>query len=263
MTNYTDEQSYQEHSILKAVVFPALKRVIIISITIITLIIYGGVLHSEEPFSADIYLQNTNQLVFRQYNSRVVKDNEEILKHIYTFPDGSPKLHETVIKRNGAFSEYRVKFFDSGCECGIIRQKKLIKFRFKKEDKVKRGVSEYKSDLVMGPTLSDFIQSNWDKLVRGDVVYFLLPVMNLQRLATFKLKRLNESPSTREGSIVIEMGIANFFLGFLIDPVQMVYDATRKRVLEIHGPSLLDRKVNGERVNIDVDIYYRYKNDNN
>jgi hypothetical protein len=259
MTNYTVEQSYQEHFIFKALGFPALKRGILIASISISFIIYGGALPAEEPFSADIYLQGSSKLLFRQYNSRLVKGNEEILKHIYTFPDGSPKVHETVINRNGEFSEYQVKFFEGGCDCTIARQNDRIKFWFKKEDVVKRGVTEYKSDLVMGPTLSDFILSNWDTLLKGDVVYFRLPVMNLQRLAAFKLKKLNESPYKREGSVVFEMGIANFFLGFFIDPVQMVYDARRKRVLEIHGPSLLDRKVDGKSVNIDVDIYYRYK----
>ncbi len=263
MTNHTVEQPYQEHSIFKALEFPALKRGILIAIISTFFILYGGALPAEEPFSADIYLQGSSKLLFRKYNSRLVKGNEEILKHIYTFPDGSPKVHETVINRNGQFSEYRVKFFDGGCECTIARQNERIQFWFKKENVVKQGVSEYKSNLIMGPTLSDFIQSNWDSLLKGDVVYFRLPVMNLQRLATFKLKKLNKSPYKREGSVVFEMGIANFFLGFFLDPVQMVYDARKKRVLEIHGPSLLDRRVDGKRVNIDADIYYRYKNENN
>lgn len=263
MTHDTVEQSNREHPPVRDLRFPSLIRGMLTAIISISTILSGGALPAEDLFSADIYLQGTGKLLFRKHNSRLVKGNEEILMHIYTFPDGYPKVQETVINRNGQFSEYLVKFFDGGCECTIIRQKKLIKFWFKKEDEVKQGISEYKSNLVMGPTLSDYIQSNWETLLRGDNVYFSLPVMNLQRLATFKLKKLNESPYKSDGSVVFEMGIANFFLGFFVDPVQMVYDAKRKRVLEIHGPSLLDREVNGKRVNIDADIYYRYKNGNN
>ena len=263
MTDDSVEQSNGEHPTMRVLRFPAMARGVLMAGISIAAILYGGVLPAEELFSADIYLQGTGELLFRKHNSRLVRGNDEILKHICTYPDGSPKVHETVINRKGEFSEYRVKFFDGGCECTIVRQKKLIKFWFKKEDEVKQGTTEYKSNLVMGPTLSDYIQSNWETLIRGDTVYFSLPVMNLQRLAAFKLKRLNASPYKREESVVFEMGIANFFLGFFIDPVQMVYDAKRRRVLEIHGPSLLDREVNGKRVSIDADIYYRYKTGNN
>ena len=41
-------------------------------------------------------------------------------------------------------------------------------------------------------------------------------------------------------------------------PVELVYDLETKRLLEIHGESLLKRKVNGKTENPVVDIYYRY-----
>jgi hypothetical protein len=217
-------------------------------------------LFAEDPFRANIYLMGSNKkvLLFKKYNERTVRGNEEYLKHVYTLPDGTLSVTETVINRNGTFSEYQVKFYDGGCACSLVRNRGTLRFRFKKGDSIEEGTASYRRDLVMGPTLGDFIKSNWNRLIRGSVVRFSLPAMSLQRLATFKLEKLDSSPYLRSGVVVFKMSIDSFILRLLVDPVQIVFDREKKRVVEIHGPSLLERRVNGKKVNVDADIYYRY-----
>lgn len=217
-------------------------------------------LFAEDPFRANIYLMGSNKkvLLFKKYNERTVQGNKELLKHVYTLPDGTLSVTETVIKRNGTFSEYQVRFYDGGCSCSLVRNRGTLRFRFKKGGSLEEGTATYRRDLVMGPTLGDFIKSKWNPLIRGKVVRFSLPAMSLQRLATFKLEKLDSSPYLRRGVVVFQMSIDSFFLGLLLDPVQMVYDREKKRVVEIHGPSLLERRVNGKKVDVDADIYYRY-----
>ncbi len=220
----------------------------------------GVPLFAEDPFRANIYLMGSNRkvLLFKKYNERTVRGSEEYLKHVYTLPDGTLSVTETVINRNGAFSEYQVRFYDSGCACSLVRNGGTLRFRFKKGDSVEEGTAGYRRDLVMGPTLGDFIKSKWNQLIRGSVVRFSLPAMSLQRLAQFKLEKLDSSPYLRNGVVVFKMSIDSFILRLLVDPVQMVYDREKKRVVEIHGPSLLERRVNGKKVDVDADIYYRY-----
>ena len=64
----------------------------------------------------------------------------------------------------------------------------------------------------------------------------------------------------RPGVIVLKMELASMFLRFFVDPVDLVYDVRTRRLVEIHGKSLLQRRVNGRIENPVVDIYYRYRN---
>jgi hypothetical protein len=84
--------------------------------------------------------------------------------------------------------------------------------------------------------------------------------MSLQRIARFRIYNNTESPWNRPGVIVLKMDLANLFLRGFLDPVDLVYDLRTKRLVEIHGKSLLQRRVNGKIENPVVDIYYRYSN---
>ncbi len=68
---------------------------------------------------------------------------------------------------------------------------------------------------------------------------FFIPVMYRQMIASFSLRRLRSSSYNRPGIMVVEMKIDSFLPGFLIDPNQMVFDQGNRRLLEIHGPTLL------------------------
>jgi len=83
--------------------------------------------------------------------------------------------------------------------------------------------------------------------------------VNLQRVAPFRLARLKESPYVKQGTMVFEMRINSVFLGFFMDPNHLVFDTATRRLLEIHGPTLLKRKKGDEWIYADADIYYLYK----
>ncbi|HOS41006.1 MAG TPA: hypothetical protein PLG31_14830, partial [Spirochaetota bacterium] len=77
-------------------------------------------------------------------------------------------------------------------------------------------------------------------------------------LARFQITRIAGSPRNRPGVEVFQMKIANVFLRIAVDPVELVYDSASRRLLEIHGKSLLTRRVGGRLENPVVDIVYRY-----
>jgi hypothetical protein len=65
-------------------------------------------------------------------------------------------------------------------------------------------------------------------------------------VAPFRLARLKESPYVKQGTMVFEMRINSVFLGFFMDPNHLVFDTATRRLLEIHGPTLLKRKKGDE-----------------
>jgi len=217
-------------------------------------------LNAEELFEGDVYLQGTNKgiLLFKQRNIREQKGDELVLRHIYTTPAGDLSALEEVVYIKGKLAAYKVEMPDSKCGCTLERRDDIIVFGFTRGEGGKKE-SAYSEDIVMGPTLRDFIVNNWNALMNGKAVYFKLPAMNLQRVAEFQLLADPGSTYARNGVVVLRMKIANYFLRILVDPVDLVMDINTKRMIEIHGKSLLTRRVNGRLENPVVDIYYRYK----
>jgi len=216
---------------------------------------------TEELFEGDIYLQGTNKglLLFRHKNSIEVKGDEIVLRHIYNTIEGGLAALEEVQFVKGKLTTYKVEMPDSKCGCNLERRNDKIIFSFTRMGDPQHKESEYTSDIVMGPTLRAFIKQNWNPLMNGRSVYFKLPAMNLQRVAEFQLRLQPDSEYARNGTAVFRMKIANYFLRLFVDPVDLVFDVATKRMIEIHGKSLLQRKVNGKMENPAVDIYYRYK----
>mgnify|MGYP000650019115 CR=1 FL=1 len=216
---------------------------------------------AEDLFTAEFYLQGSSprQLIFRQYNEIIKKDGIETLRHVYTLPDGKPAAIEEVVKKNEEFSGYTLRFYQMNCGCRLIREGNKVYFTFLEAGSEKKGARDYSPNLVMGPTLQDFARGNWDRLDRGGKAPFFIPVMDRKILAPFTLRKIGSSPYNRPGVMVVEMKIDSFLLGFLIDPNQLVFDRNTRRLMEIHGPTLLRREVNGKMEATRADIYYRYK----
>jgi hypothetical protein len=237
-----------------------MKNLIIVFITAVLSLIPIQESRGEERFVGDIYLAGTKQLIFRQTNKRFKKGDDFIMRHTYTFPDGKIAVQEDVTFRKRSFHNYKVEFSDAKCGCLLERKDDKVVFRFTRGDTDKTGEANYSSSIVMGPTLTPFVHINWKSLTEGKTVYFLLPAMSLQKVVRFRLYKDDSSKWARKGVMVLKMAPSNVFLRIFVDPVDLVYDTSNKRILEIHGKSLLRRKVNGRTENPVVDIYYRYGN---
>ena len=112
---------------------------------------------------------------------------------------------------NGIFEKHYVDLTYSIYGCALKREGNKIVFSFSRGDMDKHGEDDYTSDLVMGPTLTDFVQRQWNLLLGVETVYFHLPAMTLQRIARFQIRKLDDSPYARKGVAVLKMDIASIF----------------------------------------------------
>ena len=215
---------------------------------------------AEEPFTGKVYLQGTNRgvLLFIQKNNKIQKDNKTIMKHTYTTPEGKMAAVEEVAYVNDTLDSYTVDLAYGNCGCVLNRKGQKVTFGFTRGDSSKKGTADYTNDIVMGPTLNDYVKTKWSRLIKGEKVYFMLPAMSLQRMAKFYLEKNPQSPYARPGVMVVKMNISNLIFRAFVDPVDLVYDMETKRIVEIHGKSLLQRKVGDKIENPVVDIYYQY-----
>jgi len=208
-----------------------------------------------------IYKKDSNkkELLFIQKIENTTNKNKRILKNKYTDPEGKFVAVEETVLVNGMLSKYTVHYAAGGCGCTLKREGDDVVFNFERDDKKEKGREKFSRSIVTGPTMIDFIVKNWQKIYRGESVYFLLPAMNMMRLAKFKFDLQEKSVYGGEGRAVIRLNISNIFFRFFIDPVDFVFDKKNKKIIEIHGPTLLPRKVgNKYETQTPASIYYIY-----
>jgi hypothetical protein len=238
-----------------------MKRKVLYMLAVLSLLpAVSHILRAEELFTGDLYRMGSDrgELLFRQYNEQDRGQKIVTLTHEYTLADGTPYALEEVVRENGEFRDYRIEFYLLDTRGTIVRDGEDVMFDYRAGDEWERGAARFKDDLMCGPCLIGFIQANWNRLMSGRAVRFHLPVMQYQRLIPFRFRKDDESPYVREGRVVFRMEIASFILGLFIGSVDFVFEEETRRLVEIHGPSILKVEEQGIWRYVEVDAYYTY-----
>lgn len=200
------------------------------------------------------------ELLFGHYNTVQQNGDETILTHYYSRPDSSIATIDEVVLENGKFKSSKSQFLEVNEIGSVIRNEDRMIMRFEKDGKIKEKELEYPPELLVGPMFSDHIVQNWTTLITDKKIYFKLPAPNIQKVATFTFETVNDSEYGKSGQIVFKLDAASFFLKLVVRPSYFVYDIATKRLLEIHGTTILRTKQNGKWQNsTDVNMYYEYK----
>jgi len=232
-----------------------------ILITILILLSLS-ILIAEDIFSAKVYRQGTNlqELLFDHYNTIEKQGDKTILTHYYARPDSTIATIDKVILEGDEFKLSESQFLEVNEIGSVIRNGNKMIMKFEKDGKVKERKMDYPPDLLVGPLFNDHIIKNWQKLIDGDKIYFQLPAPNIQRVATFTFQKVDNSPYQKPGQIVYKLSAASIFLKLLVSPSYFVYDVATKRLMEIHGTTILRTKKNGKwQTSTDVEMFYKYK----
>ncbi len=219
---------------------------------------FAFLLHAEEHFWGEVYLQETNELVFFQTNEHYEYPDSTVLIHKYLHPDSTLAALDRVVLQNDKLKSSFTKFFDVK-ELGKIEvEDKVMKMSYIENSEKKSKDFDLPENLVVGPLFDDHVQKNWRKLLRGEKVYIKLPAPNVMQIATFTFK-LVDSDYGNDSQAVFKLSPASIILKLFIAPSYFVYDLKTKLLQSIHGNTILKTKKNGEYTKTsDVDIFYRY-----
>jgi hypothetical protein len=215
---------------------------------------------ARSTFEALVYKQGTGRgvLLFKKYNEIVTNGNETASRHVYTLEDGTPAAYEEVVKKDGRFKEYNIAFYSAGSSGNVRRDGDSLVFTHNEGGRTTRGTAPFMDDIQCGPCLEVFVVERWTEITKGERVRFSFPVLEYKRTVPFGFTRAKKSPYAAPGVVVVRMAPASVLLDLLIEPVYFVYDEKAKRILEVHGPSILKVRENGKWVNASVDIYYTH-----
>ncbi|MDP8269102.1 MAG: hypothetical protein P9L97_10270 [Candidatus Tenebribacter davisii] len=232
---------------------------------IILIMISVAALWSEDIFKAKVYRLDSNkqELLFDHYNTVQQEGEKTILTHFYSRPDSSIATIDEVILENGEFKSSKSQFLEVDEIGSVIRNSDKMTMRFEKDGKVKEKELNYPTDLLVGPMFNDHIIENWEALNSDEKIYFKLPAPNIQKIATFTFQEVNNSGYEKPDHIVFKLNAASIFLKLVVRPSYFVYEVATKRLMEIHGTTILRTKQNGKWQNsTDVNMYYEYEGQN-
>jgi len=205
-------------------------------------------LHASEPFDAKIYEMGSGEFLFRYTNADELSGSERRLTNEYRNPDGEFFARERVVLEGETLVRHTTEFFMLGENSLIERRGKDIELSFTREGKTKSKSLEYPQ--AQGETLTRF--------KAGETVRFLIPAPEFSALIRFTMGPAGKSMYTRTGALVLAMETKSPFLRFLVGTNYFVVDEKNGRILEIHGPSVLKKRVGGKWKLVDVDIYFAY-----
>lgn len=234
-------------------------RYLIICIIILS---FNILLSAENLFEAKVYLQGSNReiLLFNLHNS-IEKDGKFThLTHYYTTPDSILATVDKVTLENGKFKSAESHFYQVEESGMMFRKGSKMLMKYKKGEKRKQKNLDFPDNFLVGPLFNDYIVEKWDTLLNGERIVFKLPAPSLLRMIRFGFEIERESEYQKRGTVVFKLDANNILLNWLVNPSYFVYDNKEKRLLEIHGTSILKIQDGDEwTTSTDVEIYYEYR----
>jgi hypothetical protein len=229
----------------------------VLLLTVLTATVFP--LGAEVLFVGDIYLQGTDppELVFRYEADETVQGDRIILGNSYLNLDGSLAAREELTLEKGRMILHETRFFGPEEFSLLTRQGDQVLMEFRSPGKEKEKLVDFDETVVFGPTVERFFQKEWDALQAGQEREMLLPAPEFLRMVPFRAVRVEGTAYDGPGRMVVEVSAKSLLLRFLGAPNQYVLDEKTRRILEIHGPTLLPRWTGRKWELTKADIYIR------
>jgi hypothetical protein len=115
--------------------------------------------------------------------------------------------------------------------------------------------SQYREGLVVDAGFDNFVRGQWDVLATGDTVKFLFLVAGFDEPLKMRAN-LDRSGSCSDEALCLEISLDSWILGFLSDPIDLVYSRENRRLLRYQGLSNIRGETSESLI---VDIHYDYE----
>lgn len=118
-----------------------------------------------------------------------------------------------------------------------------------------RVTASEQENLVVDAGFDNFVRSIWDTLDAGDNAKFPFLVVGFDKPINMKALRSSAGDCTA-AELCLDIKLDSWFLGMIIDPIELSYSRAQRRLLRFSGISNI-KDENGESLN--VDIHYQYE----
>ncbi|MDZ4082747.1 MAG: hypothetical protein U1E10_07415 [Bdellovibrionales bacterium] len=211
-------------------------------------------------FSAKIFdLQDRSKHMFDYKNEfEVVGDKKTMLT---TFLDLEGKVlvvEKTVVTVGENGSESLLSFEQDHRQLGTIGKIEVADgkagFSFTKDGKTKTASETIEPNYIVTSMVLGFVQSNWEKLMKGETAKVRLGVVDRRESVGFSFSK----ESATADKVVIKMKPTSMIISALVSPLRFTFQPDGKKLVELEGRAAVKVQKDGKFKDFDGFTVYTY-----
>ncbi|MBI3534520.1 MAG: hypothetical protein HY072_03400 [Deltaproteobacteria bacterium] len=212
-------------------------------------------------FTAKLYELNSDQknLLFQMKREETkVQDNLSV-KNTITDLQGKEAVLEELTLVEGKISKYLIHQKQLGDERVLeVKDNKILFRTTNKNGETKMDEEKLVANLVVGPTVLDYLRKNWDVILKGETLAIRYAALDRRETVGFKFFKESDIKCGNQDCVLVKMKPTSFIIAALVDPLLFTFEKTSAKLLELKGRTLAKRNLNGDWKDLDAHIVYEY-----
>lgn len=132
-------------------------------------------------------------------------------------------------------------------------------FSFKNKDgKIKTDDEKAGADFIVPATLVTYMQTNWEKIAKGEAVKARLGVLDRQETVGFQFKKETDKEIAGAPGIVVKMKPSSVIISAIVNPLMFGFSADGKTLRELEGRVSAKQNVDGKFKDLDGFTVYTF-----
>lgn len=205
------------------------------------LIIFLGFYFLISPFGWADLIKSTlydpeskrQKVLFRAERTEEQKNGKRITKTRFLDSEGQEALTEEVVLHQGQFESITVDQKQLNQKLSAyLKEGKLI-YHVTQNGKTETEGEDFKSEMIVGPLVSQLIQNHWDELIGGESVSFRIIVLDRKETVGFKV--FKSKKQFENDAVSFEMKPTSFIISALVKPIRLNFNKTSKKIVSVFG----------------------------
>jgi hypothetical protein len=213
------------------------------------------------PFHGYVYEAGTGRKepVFKLKRTETPEsDGSLLISGQYTTLDGRDVVREDAWVKQGRLYKYVQEQRQLG-EWGVMESRDgRLHFSWSNGSKSEGGEEAVPPNLIVGATSIDYLAQHWNELLAGKDVNVRLAVLDHQETVGFKFYATGEGTRAGKDVVYVTLKPTSFFVSLMVKPIQMIFDKTSARILELRGSVGLKKRSGAGWKDLDAEMVYLY-----
>lgn len=167
------------------------------------------------------------------------------IKAWFKSADGKIFAEEEITQTGADFRSYKLTLPELGESAEIKVADAKVYMSYTTPKGTKTETEDWKPGYVIGPTLIDYIQANWDSLQAGESVRVRMVVPDRLESFSFRFKKVGTQKLGDRTVDKIYFEPTNIFIGMIVKPIVFLIEPNTRQTLQISGRTYLKKKVPG------------------
>ncbi|MES2855989.1 MAG: hypothetical protein V4692_09000 [Bdellovibrionota bacterium] len=218
---------------------------------------------AEVRFVAKIYESEDKKNLLYEYKSELDKSSgHPVVTNTYTTPAGEVVAIETAEFSDDKMNNIKRYAMDQKqlkTKGELVVEGDKGKFDFDRDGKKKNDVEKVGDDLIVGPSVVSHLQSNWDKILKGETIKRRFAVLDRIETVGFQFSKERDAEVDGQKAVVVKMKPTSFVIAAIVDPLMFYMKADGSDLLRIDGRVQVKKNVGGKWKDLDAVTFIDHK----